>query len=416
MPGDAGRGTAGEAFPRPKLQSPFTDLTLDEASLSEIVVKEYHVARGGRKEIASFEGSLAVGPIRIADLNRAVDSSNLEFGGIRLLAKQADWLVPGAYERVRIKDLALDSRDSLLRIGMASVSPTVDRLELGRIRGLQTDVMDAHYEEIKVEGLDVMALAEHRLTADKIILGSGKIHVFRDRRLRRDMDEKPLPVDYLKSLPVSIRVKSVKFGTSSFTYEEFPGKGDSIGMIRIVRLSGSLSPLINHPAAGDPAYMTLKSEGSLMGSGTVTAVTRLPLRKGEPYLVEGAFHELDVTTLNSSAENLGRIHLKSGMLNSLAFQFDMSAEKATGKVVGEYHQLVVQKLRGGDEKKVDKFKSFALREFIIPLNKDRSLPESQRTGKVDYQRDRSRNFSFYLLHSLLVGVKSSFKLGFLLPG
>ncbi|HZE84094.1 MAG TPA: hypothetical protein VE035_07280, partial [Puia sp.] len=157
-------------------------------------------------------------------------------------------------------------------------------------------------------------------------------------------------------------------------------------------------------------------EGSLMGSGTVTATTRLPLRKGEPYLVEGAFHELDVTTLNSSAENLGRIHLKSGILNKLAFQFDMGAEKATGKVVGEYHQLVVEKLKGGDDKKVAKLKSFALREFIIPFNKDASLPESQRTGKVDYTRDRSRNFSFYLLHSLLVGVKSSFKLGFLLPG
>jgi hypothetical protein len=44
------------------------------------------------------------------------------------------------------------------------------------------------------------------------------------------------------------------------------------------------------------------------------------------------------------------------------------------------------------------------------------LPEKKRTGKVDYKRDPSRYFSYYLLHSLLVGVKSSFSLGFLLPG
>lgn len=68
----------------------------------------------------------------------------------------------------------------------------------------------------------------------------------------------------------------------------------------------------------------------------------------------GAFHDLDVTTLNPSAENLGNIHLESGMLNSLSFQFEMTEEKATGKIV--------------------------------------------------------------LLHSLLVGIKSSFSLGFLLPG
>jgi hypothetical protein len=77
---------------------------------------------------------------------------------------------------------------------------------------------------------------------------------------------------------------------------------------------------------------------------------------------------------------------------------------------------VVDKLRGTHEKKVDKFKSFFLKKLIIPRDKDRTLPESKRTGKVDYKRDPERYFSFYLLHALLVGIKSSFSLGFLLPG
>jgi hypothetical protein len=151
-----------------------------------------------------------------------------------------------------------------------------------------------------------------------------------------------------------------------------------------------------------------------MNSGLVTATTKMPLHKGDPYLVEGAFHELDVTKLNNPAENLGKLHLESGMLNSLAFQFEMNDEKATGKIVGEYHDLVVDKLK--ENSKVDKMKSFALAKFIIPRDKDKSLPVGKRTGKVDYKRDPEREFSYYLLHSLLVGVKSSFKLGFLLPG
>ncbi|HMH21151.1 MAG TPA: hypothetical protein VK563_05220 [Puia sp.] len=404
-------------FPFPKQQSPFTEALLDEAAVSDIIVKGWRAGKSGRKEVFSFEGSLRVDSVGVRDLNKGMDSSNLRIGGIHLSAREGGYVIPGAYERVRIKDAELDSRGGMLCIAMISVAPTVDRLELGRIKGVQTDVVDARCDDIRLEGLDVFGLAQHRLTADGIMVGSGKIHVFRDRRLRRETDEKPLPVDFLKSLPMSLRVKEVKFGTSSFTYEEFPGKGDSTGTIRIVRMTGSLSPLINKPIAGDPAWLTLTTKGSLMGSGTVTATTRMPLRRGEPYHVEGAFHELDVTTLNSSAENLGLIHLKSGVLNSLAFQFDMGPEKSTGKVIGAYHQLVVQKLKEKDDvKKVDKLKSFALKEFIIPLNKDQSLPESKRTGKVDYKRDPSRNFSFYLLHSLLVGVKSSFSLGFLLPG
>jgi len=61
-------------------------------------------------------------------------------------------------------------------------------------------------------------------------------------------------------------------------------------------------------------------------------------------------------------------------------------------------------------------KSFALKKFLIPKDKDKSLPEKDRTGKVENKRVPERYFSYYLLHSLLVGVKSSFKLGFLLPG
>jgi len=84
--------------------------------------------------------------------------------------------------------------------------------------------------------------------------------------------------------------------------------------------------------------------------------------------------------------------------------------------VGEYHDLVVDKLRGKDKKKVDKVKSFFLKKLIIPKNKDKSLSVSKRTGKVDYKRDPQRYFSYYMLHALLVGVKSSFTLGRFLPG
>ena len=158
----------------------------------------------------------------------------------------------------------------------------------------------------------------------------------------------------------------------------------------------------------------MRTEGSLMNSGSVAATTKLPLHKGDPYVVEGAFHDLDVTKLNDPAENLGKLHLESGLLNYLHFHFEMTAEKSTGEIIGEYHDLVVEKLK--DNGKVAKLKSFALKKFIIPRDKDKSLPEKKRTGKVDYKRDPQRYFSYYLLHSLLIGVKSSFSLGFLLPG
>lgn len=103
-------------------------------------------------------------------------------------------------------------------------------------------------EGIEAEGLDVQALAEHRVVADRISIRQNHIYVFRDRRLPLEPGDKRLPAASL-------------------------------------------------------------------------------------------------TKLNNPAENLGQLHLESGMLNRLDFQFSMSAERSTGEVTGRYHELVVQKLR-----------------------------------------------------------------------
>ncbi len=95
----------------------------------------------------------------------------------------------------------------------------------------------------------------------------------------------------------------------------------------------------------------------------------------------------------------------------------MGTEQATGKIVGEYHDLVVDKLKEKDGKlKKDKLKSYALKKLIIPRDKDKSLIAFVPGSVAENKRVKGAGFSYYLLHSLLVGVKSSFSLGFLLPG
>jgi hypothetical protein len=102
------------------------------------------------------------------------------------------------------------------------------------------------------------------------------------------------------------------------------------------------------------------------------------------------------------------------MLNSLAFHFNLNEEKTNGAIVGEYHNLVVSKLKG-QMKKTAWFPSFMLKHLIIPKNKDKSLAVSKRTGSIDYKCDSTRLFSFNLLKSLIYGIDASFTLGFLLP-
>jgi hypothetical protein len=84
----------------------------------------------------------------------------------------------------------------------------------------------------------------------------------------------------------------------------------------------------------------------------------------------------------------------------------------------EYRHLIIDKLKEvkNNSRKIAWLKSFALKTFIIPKNKDKTVPEAKRTGKIEYQRDPTHTLSYFLLHALLTGIKSSFSLGFLLPG
>lgn len=322
-------------------------------------------------------------------------------------------ITAGSYQQLQIRKLDIDPKGTLQATSL-KISPTYDKLEVGKKAGHQVDVMDAAISGITITQLDIPRFLQQELIAQQIWIKESNFYIFRDRRLPRPSQYKPLPVAFLKSLPIRIRVRHLKLSPSTLAYEELPKDGPQTGILKVEKLQASLSPFVSHPISSDPDHMELQMEGSLMGSGTVRTTVYLPFTAGKDYYVSGAFDNLDLTTLNSAAENLGSFHIESGLLNNLTFQFSLNDEKSTGKVVGSYHHLVVEKLKG-PSKKIAKFPTFMLKHVIIPKNKDKSLPVARRTGAIDYRFDHSRSMSFYFLKSLLSGIDNSFTFGFLLP-
>lgn len=114
-----------------------------------------------------------------------------------------------------------------------------------------------------------------------------------------------------------------------------------------------------------------------------------------------------------SAENLGKFHIEPGLLNELDFHFTATEKKATGQIIGEYHDLVIDKLTSKqEEKKIAKVPSFFLKYLIIPKNKDKSMDVSRRTGKISYNCDPTRFMSYYFLKGFIRWYKIRFCLGF----
>ena len=346
-----------------------------------------------------------------------ISKDSFSYATIKCNLSELRYFNNNSHHTLAINKLDLDSEKEIIRINDLKLIPQYGKYEFGGKLGHQADRVEATIREIEIVKPDISRLFQERLVAEKILIRESRAYIFRDRRLPMVQKNIPLPVAYMKTVPFDIRVNTCMLAASVVEYEEYPKEGfEKTGVLRIEKINATISPLINHPLGKDPDHITMSVNGSIMGSGTVHGTIIMPFRSNQPYHITGAIENLELTKLNSSSENLGKIRIKSGFLNFLSFDFVMTNERSTGKIIGAYHGLVIQPLKKHtDKKNVADFASFMMRHLIIPLNKDKSLPEKKRTGDVNYARDPTRFVSHYFLQSLLMGVKKSFTLGFLLP-
>ena len=387
----------------------FDMMHLKNFSIRHFLIKEATV-----KVTSKNSNRLTIDEIEIANLNKSINSS-FNWSSLKCNISDINYSIPAAYRTVQINKLIADSKKKLLRVDHLKISTQYSKFQYGRMLGRQADYIKATVPRIEISDLDFKQLLQKKVVADKIEIDESKIYFFRDRRLPRQLKEQPMPNGYLDKIPIEVRVNTLKINNASILSEEFPKSGNESGYLTINNANISMSPLLNHPGKNDPAYSNTHVEGSIMNAGLIEATIHAPLTKNT-YFIRGAIKNMDLPKLNPSAENLGKFHIESGVLNFLEFHFTATKEKATGEIIGEYHNLIIDRLKEKNgETKVAKMPTFLLKHLIIPKNKDKSLNVKKRTGKIDYKRDPTRVVTFYFLKSLLSGIRASFTLGFLLP-
>lgn len=387
---------------------------LDSSRLATISINHFEIKEAAIRLYSNTESKCTIDKVVVSNLNN-FDGSSFRFDAFQCNLSKIAYSIPDEHYTLHIKKFMIDSKKSISRIDSIAIIPGYGKFEFGEKLGHQADRLDATIADIEISKLDVIQLMRKKLIADKISITNMTAHVFRDRRLPRQLKKQPMPNAYLKNIPIEVRLNIFKINNAFVEYEEFPKDGTETGMLQITKMNMSMSPVFNRPHKSDPHYSDTFISGSIMNSGTVEASIHAPMERNI-YTIQGFIKDLDLSKLSSSAENLGKFHIESGILNNLDFHFVATEEKASGEIVGEYHNLVIDKLKEKKgKKKIAKIPSFFLRHLIIPKNKDNSMDVSKRTGKIDYKRDPTRLVSFYFLKSLLDGIRASFKLGFLLP-
>ncbi len=392
-----------------KIDLPFKTVSFNAVEIKDAVIFE-------KKNNACdtiCTGSITLNDLHLPEINAAFSKDSIHFSNIQCDLNDVHYRISDYYS-VYLKKFYLNSKDSVIQIDALKLVPLVSKLELGEKLGRQADHINASINTIEISGLDAMRLRQKKFIARTIKIKNTSAYIFRDRRLPRSNNKQPMPLDYLKQIPFDVNVGELNLNDAEVTSEEFPKEGSRSGYIKLYHLSVTMKPFRNH-ADKNASNIVSNINASIMNAGNIHATIDLSLLNGTS-VIKGAIDNLNLPPLNASAENLGKFHIESGVLNHLDFQFTATDTKATGQVVGEYHDLVIDRLKlTNNGLKKAKLASFLLHKIIIPKNKDASLDVKNRTGKIDYDRDATRLVTSYYLKALLDGIRDSFAFGFVLP-
>lgn len=391
-------------------------ISFKNISFGLIEIKDADVFEYDAKNQKSLlNGNFSLSDVQLNNIDSSFSKNNINFSNVQTELNNITYDLPG-YHSLRIKKISSNSKDSSLKIDSLKIIPQLGKIEFGNKLGHQADRISVEVSGIKAVHLDVKQLLNKKFLANELEINGSKVYVFRDRRLPREIKQQPLPLDYLKKIPAEMRIAHLNLNNASVISEEFPKEGAQTGYIKVEHINVHVSPVFNQPYKTDPTFINANVKGSIMNAGIIRASINLSLSNGDQH-IKGYIENLNLPAMNPSAENLGKFKIESGVLNRLDFQFTATAKKATGNIVGVYHNLVIDRLKIDKHGKTKTawLPSSALHHLIIPKNKDASLPAEKRTGKIDYQRDPTRLVTFYLLKSLLDGIRDSFSLGFVLP-
>ena len=392
-----------------KIQFPFKNVSFDNIGINNAKILQ----RDNAKLSTVCTGSILLNGVFIPAIDTAFTKDSIRVENIVCDLQDVNYPLSGYYS-VQLNKFHINSRDSMIELDALKLIPELGKYEMGQKLGKQVDHINAFVKNIEVSGLDVTQLIQKKFIAKQISINNADAYVFRDRRLPRSKEKQPMPLDYLKQIPFEMDVGRFDLNNATITSEEFPKKGDHTGYIKLENVNITMKPLKNYATKTNSSINSFV-KASIMGAGNIEANINLSMTNGNSH-IKGAIDELHLTAMNPSAENLGKFHIESGVLNRLDFEFTATNTKASGQIVGAYHDLVIDRLKlTKNGLKKASTPSFLLHKIIIPKNKDISLNVKHRTGKIDFERDPTRIVTFYYLKALLDGIRDSFTLGFVLP-
>ena len=284
--------------------------------------------------------------------------------------------------------------------------PQLNRNAFMAGQAFQKDYITAETGAVVLNNIDIAAwLRDSVLRIEHVQVHDALLNDTRDKHLPLQQDIiKGLPVTIIKNIPVKTRIDSVTITNGRVRYHEISEKTNQTGNIRFTRLNATVSNIKNYNFfAGDS--LQLLATGYLMDA----AFIRLHLKESygdslASFPVTIKVKPFDMKILNPFLLPVMSVRIKSGIADSIFIRAIGREYLSLGEMRFYYHDLKVEFLKAADDQRktfLTSLLTFAANSFVIRTK------NTNRVGKIYYERSRNRSFFNYLVKMIASGAASS---------
>ncbi len=368
--------------------------------------------------------SFSIGEIDIHVNNAAYDLSAdtsltdaLSLEDLSFYLKPEHISLPGDEFKLKINEISGSTISNSVLIKSVSFSPKAGKLELGKIKGVQTSWISLNLEEISLSGFDLPEMIQgKKIKLEKVKLNKGDLFIYEDKNLPSKADKyKKLPHEALLDLKMPLKISSLEVTNSSIRYENLPEKAKKSSYITLDSLNAKAGNITNmEEAIKINNSITLTGNFLLYNQGLANVIINLPLDKNKnSFSFSGQLDTMDLKILNPIIEPELRLRIKSGNLHQLTFNAFADSVRSTGAMQMEYDKLKLNFLRKKsilyELSPVQWLWSGLANNLIYKKNPQQDMPA--RTGSMNFERDPNKGIFSYIVRILAEGL-----INIILPG
>lgn len=359
------------------------------------------VARGG------FHYAIANEEILSADF--VIDSLQVDsetgFDGGKVALRQFIYRLPEDGGVVTTDSLALDLTQKQLGAKNLALTPVFDIPAFVKRFPYQKDRIDLQVASMSLSGLDLNGIFKGEgVGCEMARLDTVALEVFRDKQLERaKLPDKPLFIDLLKASPLPVRVDTFLLANASILYKEHYPPNNQGAYVSFTQLH----------ATGYGIYSQSEAPIVLEAQAVVQYQGRLQVRFGlsdkpSGSRVVGSLSGMDLTRFNTMSVPAVGLHVSTGKLNRMTFDFHYNHKIVNGILDMDYEDLSIQLVdkETKTQNLAQQVGSFMANTFKVKSNNNRTH-KSYNQGLIAYVREPEKSEISLWWKALLSGIKSS---------